>query len=148
MLTLENLKAFKQDLSIISIELDELLKIRSEEKLFNSSDDYYNALKVCNYYPQDYFKLRLFDYDFCLRYNNKMKKFYIRTDSVKYVDFSNICFESLFREYKIKTQSDNNNIYIDSQYEFNDVVKIFGKFVKCMIDYYFNKQNLFAYELQ
>lgn len=148
MLTLENLKAFQQDLKIISIELDQLVKIRSEEKLFNNSDDYYNALKACEYYPQDYFKLRLFDYDFCLRYNNKMKKFYIRCDSVKEIDFINLCFEELFKnkiEVRLGVDQNKKALYFDDSYNFNEVIKIFGLFIKCFVDYYLSLDKLFSY---
>ena len=47
MLTIENLKAFSEILDITRIELNELIKIRSEEKLFDNSDDYHNALYTC-----------------------------------------------------------------------------------------------------
>lgn len=148
MLTLENLKAFQQDLKIISIELDQLVKIRSEEKLFSNSDDYYNALKACEYYPQDYFKLRLFDYDFCLRFNNKMKKFYIRCDSVKEIDFSRLEFEKLFEnKIDVRLGLDRNKtaLYFDSNYSFDEVIKIFGLFIQCFVNYYLNQDKLFSY---
>ena len=114
MLTIENLKAFSEILDITRVELNELIKIRSEEKLFDNSDDYHNALYTCKYYPQDFFRLRLFDVNICLRFNNRMHKFYIKIDSVKEIpDVKN--FEKFFKEFKVKTQWNESNIYIDNK---------------------------------
>lgn len=156
MLTLENLKAFRDDLKIVSVELDELIKVRSESKIFNSSQEYYLALKACEFYPQDYFKIRLFDYEFCLRFSNKKKQFYIKPDSVKFIDNTFYDISQFIDKYNIElidqmtlkfTGNYNSNYFIPEQKDFDSVIRIFCEFIIAFIKYYFSQDKLFAYEL-
>ena len=63
MITTEKLKEFQKILKDTQIQLDELLRIRSQEKLFKNSEDYYQSLKACKYCPQDYFNSMLVSYN-------------------------------------------------------------------------------------
>lgn len=148
MITTENLKAFREDLRIITSELDEMLKVRSEEKLFNNSQDYYNALKTCEYYPQDFFKLRLFDFEVQLRYSQRNKQFFINTESVKHIDFRNLAFDEFLKlNVELFEYGNRQRVYFDREYTFEEITKIFGTFVICMVKYYFSQDKLFSYEL-
>lgn len=73
----------KNSLKTLKTELNELIKVidinlssfSEREKLFDTQADYYEALRIENKVPQDYYKFRFFD-SFVYIYYNITRKLY------------------------------------------------------------------------
>ena len=83
MLTLLNVKQFKTELQNMLNITNELIKVRTEEKMFKNSDDYYTSLEACKFYPSDYYKVRLFDVEIYLNFNYRQKLYTAKFESIK-----------------------------------------------------------------
>lgn len=147
MITTEKLKEFNHILKDTQIQVEELLRVRQNKKLFDNADDYYVQLKACEYVPQDYFNCRFFDTYIELKYTRKSNEFYIRVDTTKFEFFRYISHTEFLSKYKIKTlQSYPQNFYISNTYNFNDVCKIFYRYCDLILSFYIGEENLFVYK--
>lgn len=147
MITVEKLKELKTILQESQIQIDELLRYRSNEKLFDNANDYYVQLKNCKYVPQDYYNARFFDTYIELKFARKSKEFYIRIDTVKFEFMRYISFDEFVSKYKLKRlQAYPNNLYIPQNNNFNDVCKIFYRFCDLILSFYISEEELFYYK--
>lgn len=144
MITTEKLKIFKDTISQVQIELDELLRQRQQEKLFKNADDYYLSLNACKWCPQDFYKLRIFDTEIYLKFNIKQKKYYIRIQTLKYEFFRKQTFIDFVSKYKLKVNDFSNSITIP-EVSFEEVIKIFSEFCILFLSLYVNIDKLFIY---
>lgn len=135
MITLESLRSLKEQIDFIKIQLDETLKERSKERLFNNSDEYYRTLKNIQYFPQDYFQFRMFDFIVSLKYNNRIKCYYLYIEQLKEyaIDISN--FYSFVKKHNLKTSPNDLKLYIPQEKIFDDAFKIFLEFVSEVCQY-------------
>lgn len=149
MITIEKLKCFREVLEEITIQTDELLKVRPINKLFTNSDDYYQALKTCEYCPQDYYHARFFDTNITLMFNRRNKKFYINFDTLKTEYLNKLSFLEFVSENKLINDGIRRyNYFIPQDYSFEKIVNIFYKITKLFCDLYLveDEGKLFIYQ--
>lgn len=146
MITIEKLKEFKSALEDCMQQCNELIRMRPAERLFTNSDDYYISLKSCEYCPQDYYKIRLFDTEATLRYSKRDKKFYFHIETVKYDFLRKTAFNDFLSQNKLKRVGvEDNNFMIPSNTSFGDVVKLFYKLCLVISSLYLGEEKLFIY---
>lgn len=147
MITTEKLKAFNDILKDTQIQVEELLRVRQNKKLFDNADDYYVQLKNCKYVPQDYYNCRLFDTYIELKFSRKSNEFYIRVDTTRFEFFRYLSHSEFISKYKLKTlQAYPEHFYISNNLEFNEVVKIFYRYCDLILSLYIGEENLFTYK--
>lgn len=150
MITLDNLKQFSQELDTMNILCKEMLKIRTEERLFKNSDDYYLALDTCHWYPADYFQFRMFDTRFVLKHNNRQKLFYGHFETISKVRFYySLELNDFCKKHNIKINSGINQFIFDKDKSFEEVTREWIYIIKLFIQYVLCEDKLFdLYELQ
>lgn len=136
MVTLESLKSLKETVDFFKIQLDDMLKVRSQEKMFNSSDEYYRAWRDIEYFPHDYFKFRLFDLEITLKYTGRKKHYFISILQLKKFVISFHNFYSFFKKYKLVLSPDTKVLDIPKNINFNDSIKIFLEFIELICKHY------------
>lgn len=146
MITTEKLKQLRECLTISLNHLDELLRVRQKEKLFDNADDYLIQLKSCKYVPQDFYRLRIFDTEIYLKFNLRLKKYYISIETLKYRFFSKISFNDFIKKYNLKTDSFEKNWFIPQDFNFEEIVKIFSEFCIMYLSLYTSEHQLFYYQ--
>lgn len=108
MITKNSLKTLKQELNELIKVIDINLSSFSErEKLFDTQADYYEALRIENKVPQDYYKFRFFDVYIYIYYNIQTKKYEVHVENEK-------------GQYYIDSIHEHFN---DSQLRFIDLIK-------------------------
>lgn len=147
MITTEKLKSLNDILKESQIQIEELLRVRTNEKLFDNSNDYYVQLQACKFCPQDYYNARFFDTYIELKFSRSSKEFYIRIDTVKYEYFRFLSHSEFLSKYKLKIhQAYPQNFYIPKDLKFNDVCKIFYKYCDLILSFYISEEELFYYK--
>lgn len=146
MITTEKLKMLREALNISLTQLDELLRVRQKEKLFDNADDYYVQLRSCEYVPQDFYRLRIFDTEIFLKFNQRIKKYYINIETLKYEFFRKTSFNEFMTKYKIKTDTFEKNWFIPQTYKFDEIIKIFSEFCIMFLSLYTSETELFYYK--
>ena len=146
MITTEKLKTLREALTISLTQLDELLRVRQKEKLFDNADDYYVQLRSCEYVPQDFYRLRIFDTEIFLKFNQRIKKYYINIETLKYEFFRKTSFNEFMSKYKIKTDTFEKNWFIPQTYKFDEIIKIFSEFCIMFLSLYTSETELFYYK--
>lgn len=129
MVTLENLKSLKETIDLFKVQLDETLRVRTEDRLFKSSDEYFRTLRNIKYFPQDYFQFRMFDFILCLKYNNRIKRYYLNIEQLKEYSIDISDYYSFVKKHNLKTSPNDLKLYIPQEKLFEDSFKIFLEFV-------------------
>lgn len=100
----------KNSLKVLKTELNELIKVidinlssfSEHEKLFDTQSDYYEALKVKNKVPQDYYKFRYFDSFIYIYYNITKKEYEVHIEDNQgryYIHSHNVDFKSIMLDF-------------------------------------------------
>lgn len=150
MLTLDNLKQFHEQLNQINVLCNEMIKIRTEERLFKNSDDYYLTLDICKWYPADYFQFRMFDTRFVLKHNNRQKIFYGHFESISKVRFyHSVELNDFCKKHNIKINAQINQLQFEKDKSFEQITREWIYIIKLFIQYILTEDKLFdLYELQ
>lgn len=147
MITTEKLRELNNILKESQIQIEELLRVRQNKKLFDNADDYFVQLKACKYVPQDYFNCRFFDTYIELKFNRRSDEFYIRVDTTHFEFFRYLSHSEFLHDNKLKTlMAYPGNFYISNELKFNDVCKIFYKYCNLILSFYISEENLFYYK--
>lgn len=149
MLTLENVKQFQKELEQLNALCKDMIRVRTEQKMFKNSDDYYNSLKTCQWFPQDYYKIRLFDSELYLKFNNRTKCFYAHFETIQKVEFLyRFDVTDFCKSHDIKLMSEHNRFIFSKEKDFKEVVREFMYLIKLYIEYLLTQDTLFNfYEL-
>ena len=152
MITTDVLKQFKDSLDICNQQVTELLQQRQKNKLFKNSEDYELALKACQWYPSEYYKIRLFDEEITLMFNSRKNKFYINFDTQDYNVIRKETILEFIKDNKLiynpdisHFNIDNFKVYFPDFYEFEKIVNIFLKFCCLFMQIKIGSENLFIY---
>lgn len=143
MLTTNKLKAFKEQLDLLKIELDELLRVRVKEKLFDSPQDYNASLKSLNYCPDEYYKLRLFDTEIKLCFNNRNKQFYIYFDTLQFQIVRDFSFNEFLKEFNITLSKVSDKQFLLNEKDLNKAISIFEIFCIKVLKIHNSEDSLF-----
>lgn len=143
MVTTEKLKAFKKQLDLLKIELDELLRVRVREKLFDSPADYNACLKSLDYCPDEFYKLRLFDTEIKLCYNNRIKSYYIYFDTQQFSIIRDYTFIEFLKEFKITISKVSDKQFNLNEKDLNKAVSTFEIFCITVLKLHNSQDSLF-----
>ena len=103
MITKNSLKTLKTELNELIKVIDINLSTFSErEKLFDTQSDYYEALRLQNKVPQDYYKFRFFDSFIYIYYNITKKEYEIHIEDNQgryYIHSHNVSFKSITLDF-------------------------------------------------
>lgn len=143
MITTDKLKAFKEQLDLVKIELDELLRVRVKEKLFDSPADYNACLKSLNYCPEEFYKLRLFDSEIKLCYNNRLKSYYIYFDTQQFSIIRDYAFNEFLKEFKITISKVSDKQFNLNVKDLNKAVSVFEIFCIKILKLHNSEESLF-----
>lgn len=147
MITTEKLRELNNILKDSQVQIEELLRVRQNKKLFDNAEDYFVQLKACKYVPQDYYNARFFDTYIELKYSRKSDEFYIRIDTQKFEYLSYLSFSEFIHENKLKQlQAYPDNLYISQDLSFEHVCKVFYKFCALILSFYLSEEKLFYYK--
>lgn len=145
MFTINNIKLLRQQLHEVIINLDEMSRTKTYDKLFDSFDDLELSKKSRCICPEDYYKFRCFDFACCLRFNNRTKQYYIHFDF--YIEnFFDSSFYKTFqdflehdnlsvKQFNFTVDDTSFNLPLSSNISFESSVVIF----KRVIHYYISK---------
>lgn len=152
MITTDLLIQFKDTLDLCNQQVTELLQTRQKRNLFKNSEDYQTALKACQWFPSEYYKLRIFDTELTLCFNARSKKFYINCETNKYNFLHKLEFLDFIKEYNLEYNPDLSHFNIDQfkiffkkDYDFDSIIKIFLKFCNLFLTLYIDSDKLFIY---
>lgn len=152
MITTDLLKQFKDSLDICNTQVTQLLQQRQKRELFKNAEDYKLELKACEYYPSEYFKLRIFDNELTLMFNSRLKKYYINLETqdfkfirklevLEFISKNNLEYNPDVRHFNI----DIFKVYFPKDYDFENIRNIFIKFCNLYLILYINSDSLFIY---
>lgn len=118
----------------------DMTKTRSYENLFNSEKDLNDSRLASILVPDDYYNFRCFDTSINIRFNSRIKYYYIHVESLDYNLFRSSEFINTFETYfndlhDIKFSDLGLNYFIKKEISFTSVINIYKK----IILYYLSK---------
>lgn len=131
MLTLSNVRVFRQQLKDLEFLCDDLLQARQRERIFKNHDELLEAQELCRVVPQDYFKFQLFSYYIELCKDKKGYYIYSENFVPKTPELRKLSYCS--NQYRIPTDN------------FDDVKRYFELFCVDLIHTYFKDENKLIY---
>lgn len=139
MLSLNNVKELKKQLQYCLEQCNEIIETRSNIPLFSSEKDYRHQSIAAQLLPEQYYNFRFFDIQISIRYNNRLKRYYIHieTQNRKYYEFFRSSefkktFNDIFEyDYQPRLSDVGYNIYFRSSFcdSFDIIVETFAKVV-------------------
>lgn len=146
-LTIEKLRQFQKTLEVIKFETDTLIAARDRIALFKNAEDYHIALNAHKHCPQDYYKVRFFDFEVSLSFNHRTNKFYLHLETLNTDFIRSLNFIEFVSKYKL-TQNNisEKNYFIPQELKFEECVKLFGEFCILLIQDYISQDKLFYYK--
>lgn len=137
-ITLNSVRQFKEQLSLMESLCDEMLSSRVHDKLFTSGEELEDAKIACKFLPEQYYCFRFFEKKIEIRFHSKTKKYYLY-------------YEGCYPKRKFQEENNLNSIYnssnsyfIDTQ-DIEEAVKIFFKAVLQIIKDTLNEDLIYIY---
>lgn len=133
MLNLSNVRTFKNELENILSLTNQLIQVRESENIFDSEKDYRDSKIASRLLPEQYYNFRFFDTLIELKYNNRLKRYYIHFDSVDFEIVRLKEFYNTFEEYidfnELFNMKDGKSFYSRKDFTFEQNIDLFGKFI-------------------
>lgn len=132
MLNMSNVRNFKSELENILVLTNQLIQTRESESLFDSEKDLRDSKIASRLLPEQYYNFRFFDTSIELKYNHRIKRYFIRFDSTDFEIVRLKEFYKTFEDYidfnELENMREGRSFYSRKELSFEGNIDLFGKF--------------------